>query len=172
MTNSCNKAAGNGFAAGGEVPVLSVFIPLHNEADNVATLMERLYDVLNKLYPNAPGKYEVIMVDDGSSDGSLTRLQAELPRRPSLRIIALRRNYGQTAAMMAGIDASRGQILISLDADLQNYPEDIPLLLCELEKGYDVVSGWRQHRQDAKLRRNFLSKVANRIISRVTAVQL
>lgn len=153
-------------------PELTVFIPVHNEAGNVARLMERLYAVLQTLYAGDAGRFEVVVVDDGSTDTSVVELKAELGRRPSLRVIELRRNYGQTAAMMAGIDAARGRVLVSLDADLQNFPEDIPLLLRELERGYDVVSGWRQDRQDAKLRRNFLSNVANGIISRVSGVRL
>jgi len=151
---------------------LTVFIPVHNEAGNVARLMERLYAVLEAEYSGRSGAYEVVVVDDGSTDGSLVELKKEVGRRPGLRVIELRRNYGQTAAMMAGIDASRGAVLVSLDADLQNFPEDIPALLQKLNEGYDVVSGWRRDRQDAKLRRNFLSSVANMVISRVSGVHL
>lgn len=140
---------------------LSVFIPLHNEQDNVSVLMERLYAVLDTHYAARPHAFEVIVVNDGSTDSSLERLRQELPRRRNLSIVDFRRNFGQTAAMMAGIEAARGDVLISLDADLQNFPEDIPALLTKLHEGYDVVSGWRRDRKDAKVRRNFLSSVAN-----------
>jgi glycosyltransferase involved in cell wall biosynthesis len=159
-------------AANGQRPELTVFIPVHNEAGNIQPLMERLYGVLHSLFPDSGERYEVVVVDDGSTDASLAELRAELAHRPSLRIVELRRNYGQTAAMMAGIDASRGRVLVSLDSDLQNFPEDIPRLLEKLAEGFDVVSGWRQNRQDARLRRNLLSSVANAIISRVSGVHL
>lgn len=172
MNEPRSKAIGEGGEGRGEAPELTVFVPVHNEAGNIEPLLERLHAVLEGLFPGRPDGYEVVVVDDGSVDDSMARLRAELPRRPSLRVIELRRNYGQTAAMMAGIDAARGRVLVSLDADLQNYPEDIPLLLRKLEEGYDVVSGWRQDRQDAKLRRNFLSSVANSLISRISGVRL
>ena len=151
---------------------LSVFIPVHNEVGNIERLMERLYAVLEKHYGTQPGHFEVIVVNDGSTDGSMADLKAELARRSGLVIVDLRRNFGQTAAMMAGIDAARGRVLVSLDADLQNFPEDIPLLLAKLEEGFDVVSGWRRDRKDAKVRRNFLSSVANELISRISGVRL
>jgi glycosyltransferase involved in cell wall biosynthesis len=151
---------------------LSVFIPVHNEAGNIGRLMERLYAVLLQHYGNQANRFEVIAVNDGSTDGSLAELKAELLRRPGLVIVDLRRNFGQTAAMMAGIDAAQGRVLVSLDADLQNYPEDIPALLAKLDEGFDVVSGWRRDRKDAKVRRNFLSSVANGIISWFSGVKL
>jgi dolichol-phosphate mannosyltransferase len=124
------------------------------------------------MYPLDSSDYEVIAVDDGSVDASLAELQAELRARPNLVVVELRRNFGQTAAIMAGIDASRGRVLVGLDADLQNQPEDIPLLLAKIREGYDVVSGWRRERKDARLRRNLTSRVANRLISRISGVAL
>ena len=151
---------------------LSVFIPVHKEVGNIERLMDRLYAVLLQHYAGRPGRFEVIVVNDGSTDGSMAELKAELTRRPGLVIVDLRRNFGQTAAMMAGIDAAQGRVLVSLDADLQNFPEDIPALLAKLDEGFDVVSGWRRDRKDAKVRRNFLSSVANEIISRISGVKL
>lgn len=172
MIEPPSKAIGASGESRPAVPELTVFIPVHNEAGNIAPLMSRLYAVLERAFPERPDRFEVVVVDDGSTDESMAQLRAELPQRPSLRVIELRRNYGQTAAMMAGIDAARGRVLVSLDADLQNYPEDIPFLLQKLGEGYDVVSGWRQDRQDAKVQRNFLSSVANAIISKVSGVHL
>jgi glycosyltransferase involved in cell wall biosynthesis len=114
----------------------------------------------------------VIVVNDGSSDGSMRVLRALAAVHRDLRVIDLARNYGQTAAMMAGIDHARGDILVPIDADLQNDPADIPLLLAKLDEGYDVVSGWRKDRQDAAIRRNFVSRVANSLISRLSGVHL
>ena len=151
---------------------LSVFIPVHNEVGNIQRLMDRLYTVLQEHYSSQPGRFEVIVVNDGSTDGSMAELKVELARRPGLVVVDLRRNFGQTAAMMAGIDAAQGRVLVSLDADLQNYPEDIPVLLAKLDEGFDVVSGWRRDRKDARVRRNFLSSVANELISRISGVRL
>ena len=149
-------------------PHLSVIIPLYNEEENVAPLMERLFGVLESL----PYTHEVLTIDDGSQDQSFQELEREAAKRPALKVLRFRRNYGQTAAMMAGIDLAQGQILISLDADLQNDPEDIPLLLAKLDEGYDVVSGWRKSRQDARFRRTLISRVANALISRISGVRL
>ena len=116
--------------------------------------------------------FEVIVVNDGSTDGTLRVLRALAASHPELRVVDLARNYGQTAAMMAGLDHARGDIIVPIDADLQNDPADIPLLLAKLEEGYDVVSGWRRDRQDAAIRRNFVSRVANAMISRLSGVHL
>jgi glycosyltransferase involved in cell wall biosynthesis len=116
--------------------------------------------------------YEIIYVDDGSTDRSLEKLRAIAALDPRVRVIALRRNYGQTAAMSAGIDHSRGDILIPMDADLQNDPVDIARLLEELDRGYDLVSGWRQHRKDTWLTRRLPSVIANRLISGLSGVKL
>lgn len=149
-------------------PDLSILIPIFNEQENIRLLLERVFAVLRSL----PYTFEVLAIDDGSQDASFRELQAEAERYPELRVVRFRRNYGQTAAMMAGIDFSQGRILISLDADLQNDPVDIPMLLKKLDEGYDVVSGWRKARQDARFRRTFVSRVANRLISWISGVRL
>jgi glycosyltransferase involved in cell wall biosynthesis len=149
-------------------PELSVIIPLFNEEENVERLFSTLLPTLRALSL----RFEIIVVNDGSSDGSLAALKAVATHAPELRIVDFRRNYGQTAAMMAGIDHAAGRIIVSMDADLQNDPADIPLLLAKIEEGYDVASGWRQDRKDAPLRRNLVSRVANRLISRVSGVRL
>lgn len=155
-------------AAALPAPAISVLIPVYNEADNLPLLFERLFAVLQK----SPDSFELVAVNDGSSDLSLVKLREIAAANREVRIIDFRRNYGQTAALMAAIDAARGEILIPIDADLQNDPEDIPRLIAEIRAGYDVVSGWRQDRQDAPIRRNLLSRVANRIISSVSGVYL
>lgn len=158
--------------ATGNQPEVSIFVPVHNEEANIVPLLDRLYPVLEAMFPGRPDEYEVVVVNDGSRDGSLACLKSEVSRRRNLVVVDLRRNYGQTAAMKAGIDVARGRVLVSLDADLQNFPEDIPALLAKLKEGFDVVSGWRKERKDAKVRRNLLSAVANGIISRVSGVKL
>ena len=147
---------------------LSVLIPVFEEEQNLPILFERLLPVLDRLRLS----YEVVAVNDGSSDGSGDVLGVLAGRDPRIKVINFRRNYGQTAAMMAAIDYAVGDVLISMDADLQNDPEDIPVLLEKLAEGYDVVSGWRKDRKDQAIRRNLVSRVANRIISRVSGVRL
>src|SRR6185295_16662841 len=115
---------------------------------------------------------EIVYVDDGSTDGSLEVLRELSRRDPRVRVVALRRNYGQTAAMAAGIDAARGKVLIPMDADLQNDPADIARLLDKLDEGFDVVSGWRKERQDKMVSRKIPSMIANRIISFIGGVRL
>ena len=146
--------------------LVSVIVPVFNEADNLKELLPALFRSLEGLGLS----HEVIVVDDGSIDqtGEIVRQLA----RPQLRLVQLRRNAGQTAALMAGIRFSKGDILVSMDGDLQNDPADIPQLLAKLDQGYDLVSGWRQNRQDARLRRNLPSWVANRLISAVSGVHL
>jgi dolichol-phosphate mannosyltransferase len=151
-----------------DAPYLSVIIPVFNEEENIRPLMTRLFAVLESL----PYTHEVLIVDDGSHDNSFRELEREAIARAALRVIRFRRNYGQTAAMMAGIDHARGEVLVSLDADLQNDPDDIPLLLAKLDEGFDVVSGWRKARQDARFRRTLISRAANRLISRISGVRL
>lgn len=146
----------------------SVIVPVFNEEGNIPPLCEHLVGVLRASVES----FEIVAVNDGSRDGSLQELVAEARRFPELRVVNLRRNYGQTAAIMAGIDYSVGEIIITIDADLQNDPDDIPLLLAKLAEGFDVVSGWRRDRQDAAIRRNLVSRVANRLISRVSGVRL
>ncbi len=147
---------------------LSVIAPLKNEEENIDALCEAVFGVLEA----RGGTFEVIAINDGSTDGTAKKLAAQAGKRPNLRIIEFRRNYGQTAAMMAGIDFARGNILVFIDGDMQNDPRDIPLLLDKLDEGYDVVSGWRKDRQDAKIRRNFVSRVANQLISIISGVYL
>jgi glycosyltransferase involved in cell wall biosynthesis len=147
---------------------ISVFLPVYNEQDNIEQLDLSLSDALEKL----GRRYEVIYVDDGSTDQSLAELRKIAARDPRVRIVSLRRNYGQTAAMSAGIDHARGQILIPMDADLQNDPADIRRLLEKLDEGYDVVSGWRKDRKDRWLTRRLPSRVANRLVASLSGVPL
>jgi glycosyltransferase involved in cell wall biosynthesis len=149
-------------------PYISVFLPVFNEEPNLRPLHAKMREALEKLGHPA----EVIYVDDGSSDGSLKVLREIAAQDNRVRVIALRRNYGQTAAMAAGIDAAQGEILIPMDADMQNDPADIARLLEKLDEGYDVVSGWRKNRQDKMMSRKIPSMIANRIISRVGGVPL
>jgi dolichol-phosphate mannosyltransferase len=147
---------------------VSVLVPVFNEEGNIPLLCERLFAVLDRLSVSS----EVIAVNDGSADGSMKELREQAARFPRLRIVDLRRNFGQTAALMAGIDHARGEVVVMIDADLQNDPEDIPMLLKKIEEGYDVVSGWRRDRKDAPLRRNLVSRIANRLISSISGVPL
>jgi glycosyltransferase involved in cell wall biosynthesis len=146
---------------------LSVVIPVKDEADNLRPLYERLCLALNPLGLG----YELIVVDDGSTDGSFAVLE-ELAADPRLKVIRLWRNFGQTAALQAGIDAARGAVLVTLDGDLQNDPADIPCLLDKLAEGYDVVLGERVRRHDAFVSRRLPSLVANWLIRRVTGVPI
>lgn len=147
---------------------LSVFLPVYNEADNIEQLNSKLTDALERLNRS----YEVIYIDDGSTDQSLAMLRNLARRDSRVRVISLRRNYGQTAAMSAGIDHSRGQILVPMDADLQNDPADIGRLIEKLDEGYDVVSGWRKDRKDSWLTRQLPSRMANWLISKLNGVHL
>ncbi len=147
---------------------LSIVIPLYNEEENV----EPLYEKLKAALDGAGREYEIIIVDDGSTDGSFDVLKRLHEDDERLKVIRFRRNFGQTAAFAAGFDRSQGEVVITLDADLQNDPADIPLLLEKIEEGYDVVSGWRLPRQDPFLTRRFPSIMANWLISQVTRVHL
>lgn len=149
-------------------PDISVFLPVFNEEPNLRPLHAKLDDALRQLGRTA----EIIYVDDGSTDGSLDVLRGLARIDPRVRVVALRRNYGQTAAMAAGIDAARGRVLIPMDADLQNDPADIVRLLEKLDEGYDVVSGWRKNRQDKLVTRKIPSQIANRVISWIGGVPL
>ncbi|MCI0338022.1 MAG: glycosyltransferase family 2 protein [Acidobacteria bacterium] len=149
-------------------PELSLFLPVYDEEDNLEELHEKIIASMDKLGRS----FEVIYVDDGSTDGSLDLLKAFAARDSRVRVIAFRRNYGQTAAMAAGIDAARGEVLIAMDADLQNDPADIERLLAKLDEGFDVVSGWRKERHDAFLTRVVPSRIANRLISFIGRVPL
>jgi glycosyltransferase involved in cell wall biosynthesis len=150
------------------VPDISVFLPVFEEEPNLRLLHQKLDEALQKLGRTA----EIIYVDDGSKDGSLAILRELAATDPRVRVVALRRNYGQTAAMAAGIDAARGRVLIPMDADLQNDPADIVRLLDKLDEGYDVVSGWRKNRQDKLVTRKIPSMLANRLISWIGGVPL
>lgn len=149
-------------------PELSLFLPVLDEAENLRPMHAKIREALNELGKTA----EVIYVDDGSTDKSLNILRAIAAEDSRVRVISLRRNYGQTAAMSAGIDAAKGEILIPMDADLQNDPKDIARLLEKLNEGYDVVSGWRKNRQDKFVSRKLPSKIANKIISWIGGVPL
>lgn len=147
---------------------VSVVIPIYNERDNICECVGRVKVSLSGIdYP-----YEIICVDDGSTDGT-SQVLSELAREAlNIKIIQFKKNYGQTAAMSAGFDFLRGDIIITLDADLQNRPEDIPKFISMIEKGYDVVCGWRKERKDKLITRKIPSFFANKIISFVTGVKL
>lgn len=147
---------------------LSVVIPVYDERGNLIPLYERLQVVLDEMQRG----WEVLFVDDGSSDGSQEVLREIAAKDPRVKVILLRRNFGQTAAIAAGVEQATGRVIVTMDADLQNDPEDIPRLLDKLEEGYDVVSGWRRRRQEPFLTRRFPSMVANRLISFLTGVKL
>jgi glycosyltransferase involved in cell wall biosynthesis len=148
--------------------MLSITVPVYNEAANIGPLYEGLVAALDPL-----GKpYEIVVVNDGSQDGSDKALDALAAKDARVKVVHFRRNYGQTAAMMAGIRYASGEIIIPMDGDLQNDPADIPRLLAKLEEGYDVVSGWRKDRKDDPISRNIPSRLANWLISRISGVHL
>jgi len=147
---------------------LSILIPIFNEEENISSLYDRLLAALKKI--GRP--YEVIFIDDGSSDGSLEILLDISKKNSNVKIISFSRNFGQTAALSAGIDCSRGEILIPMDGDLQNDPEDILPLLEKIEEGYDAVSGWRKDRKDSFFTRRLPSIIANKMISLISGVRL
>ncbi|MBT3394798.1 MAG: glycosyltransferase family 2 protein [Waddliaceae bacterium] len=147
---------------------LSIFVPIYNEEDNIPLLYKSLHDVLENLEHD----YEVILVNDGSSDNSKALLDELAEKDKHIKVIHFRRNYGQTAAMMAGIDYATGDVLIPMDGDLQNDPADIPKLLAKLDEGYDVVSGWRKNRKDNGIMRILPSRIANWLVSKISGVKL
>ena len=148
---------------------LSLVVPVYNEEENLPLLYEAVLQTIVPLQQS----WELVLVDDGSRDGSLRVLEELAARDPEhVRVVQLRRNFGQTAAIAAGIDHSSGEIVVLLDADLQNDPADIPAMLEKINEGYDVVSGWRINRQDQYLTRTLPSHLANGLISRVTGVNL
>lgn len=148
--------------------LLSIIVPVYNERESLALLHAQTTAVMR----SHDYSYELILVDDGSSDGSAEELDRLASSDERVKVIHLRRNYGQTAALMAGIEHSRGDVLIAMDADLQNDPADIPELITKLEQGYDVVSGWRKQREDRILSRRLPSVIANWLISAVLKVRL
>ncbi|MDZ8185327.1 MAG: glycosyltransferase family 2 protein [Nostoc sp. ChiSLP02] len=149
-------------------PDVSVVVPIHNEVESLPLLLEAIASTLS----SSQISYEIICVDDGSSDGSGEFLKQAAQTRSDLKAVILRRNYGQTAAMAAGFHYAIGKAIVSLDADLQNDPADIPMLLAKLDEGYDLVSGWRQKRQDGAINRLLPSKIANWLIRRTTSVNI
>jgi glycosyltransferase involved in cell wall biosynthesis len=146
----------------------SVVIPVMNEEENVPHLHKAINDAMQ-----AWGRsYEIVIVDDGSTDRTFPLLQEIAQRDPNLRVVKFRRNFGQSAAMGAGFEHARGDVVVTMDGDLQNDPKDIPMVVAELEKGYDVVSGWRKNRKDKLIIRKVPSKIANRLIRKTTQVTL
>ena len=151
-----------------DAPTISVVIPLLNEEESIPHLRAALTAAMDR-YGRS---YEVIIVDDGSRDRSFALLKEIAEQDPRFTIVQLRRNFGQTAAFAAGFAQARGDVVITMDADLQNDPADVPLLMAKIEEGYDIVSGWRKDRQDRFWDRRLPSMIANRLISNVTDVQL
>jgi glycosyltransferase involved in cell wall biosynthesis len=148
--------------------MISITIPVYNEEETLPKLCERLLDSLPKLQQ----PWEVILVNDGSTDRTAGLLDEMAASHPQFKVVHFRRNFGQTAAMQAGFDFACGEIIVPMDADLQNDPDDIPLLLSSLEQDLDVCSGWRRSRKDAALRRNLPSRIANWLISLISGVRL
>jgi len=147
---------------------LSVVIPIKDERDNIARLHERLHAALDPLRL----AYEMVFVDDGSGDGSFVELEKLAQRDPLVKVVRLRRNFGQSAALQAGIDWSSGDVLVTMDGDLQNDPADIELLLAKIAEGYDMVVGWRFKRQDKLVSRKIPSRIANWLIGKVTGIPI
>ncbi|MEW6729067.1 MAG: glycosyltransferase family 2 protein [Pseudomonadota bacterium] len=149
---------------------LSLVIPMYNEQDNVLPMLERVHEVLG----HYPMPWEVLLVNDGSSDGTLAMMrEGQAKYGEHVRVVELRRNFGQTAAMQAGIDLARGDVIATLDGDLQNDPIDIPRMVNRLlDEDLDLVAGWRKNRQDAVIMRKIPSRIANKLIRRITGVQL
>jgi len=146
---------------------LSIVVPVLNEQEN----LNQLYEETNRTL-DADFNYEMLFVDDGSTDSSFSVLKKLHEKDPRVRVIRFRRNFGQTAALSAGFENSRGEIIVAMDADLQNNPADIPRMVHKLNEGYDMVSGWRKKRHDNTLRRKLPSMIANRLIACITKVRL
>ncbi|MBI1390389.1 MAG: glycosyltransferase [bacterium] len=151
-----------------QLPQLSVVLPVFNEAGALAPLYQRLKPVLESL----GRRYEIVFCDDGSRDGSREAIRELAAADSAVRAVFLRRNFGQTAAISAGVDCARGEIVVLMDADGQNDPADIPALLAKLDEGYDVVSGWRRRRRDPFFTKVLPSRIANRLIAWMTGVDL
>lgn len=147
---------------------LSVVIPVHNEVENVVALLDELATVLS----SQPRSYEVIVIDDGSTDGTTALLRKLAAERPYLKVIFFRRNFGQTAGFDAGFRAASGAMIVSMDGDLQNDPHDIPAMLDRLDDGYDMIAGWRRARKDALVLRKIPSRIANWLIRKATATSI
>jgi len=168
IVGELHKPAANELAAAGVQPKISIVIPLYNEEDSIPHLVE----ALDAAIANYGQPAEVIIVDDGSRDRSFALLKEIASQDPRFTIVRFRRNFGQTAAFAAGFAQARGEVVITMDADLQNDPMDIPLLMTKIDEGYDIVSGWRKNRHDRWLDRKLPSMLANRLISNVTDVRL
>ncbi len=154
--------------AEGSLTGLSIVVPIYNEEENIPPLYDRVTTAL----AGTGIDYELILVDDGSSDGSFMLLKQLAENDQRVKVIRFRRNFGQTAAMSAGFGVARGKVVVPMDGDLQNDPADIPMLLSKIDEGYDVVSGWRKDRQDTFINRRLPSIIANGLISRMTGVHL
>jgi len=148
--------------------LISVVIPVYNEEQNIRILYNEVTQALSGL----PNLYEILFIDDGSSDGSTTVLKEIAKNDKKVKLIVLKRNYGQTAALSAGIEISKGELIITMDADLQNDPKDITLLVDKINEGYDLVSGWRKDRKDYFFNRRLPSLIANYLISKITGLKL
>ena len=146
--------------------MISIVIPIYNEEANIEKLTESILTALSDI------EYEVLFINDGSTDNSEKEIQEKIKSNSHIKLINLRRNYGQTAAMQAGFDHSKGNIVIPMDGDLQNDPKDIPMLIEKINEGYDVVSGWRKIRSDKKFTRIIPSKIANMLISKISGIYL
>ena len=155
-------------SAKGKQVDISIVVPIYNEEENIPAL----HDAVTGALVASGLEYELILVDDGSIDGSFPLLQALAGKDPRVRVIRFRRNFGQTAAMAAGFDAAAGRVVVPMDGDLQNDPADIPRLLARVDEGYDVVSGWRKNRRDTFVNRKLPSMIANGLISLMTGVHL
>ncbi|MCW5202913.1 MAG: glycosyltransferase family 2 protein [Candidatus Electrothrix communis] len=147
---------------------LSIVIPIYNEEENV----NLLYDELKGVLKTIEHEHEIVFIDDGSSDASLSLLEKIQQQDKTVVVVSFRRNFGQTAAMSAGFDYATGDVIVTMDGDMQNDPHDIPIFLQKMEEGYELVSGWRHDRQDPFLNRRLPSMIANKIISVVTGVHL
>ncbi len=149
--------------------MISLTVPVFNEREALGPLFEKVQATMRQHFPK---NWEIIFVNDGSQDGSAELLDALASQNPEVKVVHLRRNYGQTAAMMAGFDFATGDIIIPLDGDGQNDPQDIPRIVAKLDEGFEVCSGWRKDRQDNALQRNLPSILANKLISAVSGVKL
>ncbi|MBN1348918.1 glycosyltransferase family 2 protein [candidate division KSB1 bacterium] len=151
-----------------EHPQLSIVVPLYNEERCVKELYDRLTNALLK----TGRSYEIIFIDDGSQDSTYTKIMDIYKRNDHLQIIRLRRNFGQSAALAAGFDHASGEIIISMDGDLQHFPEEIPKFIAKIEEGYDIVSGWREKRVDNFILRRFPSMIANKLMAKLSGIDL
>ena len=147
---------------------LSVIVPVYNEEENI----KLGYDELTSILSSMDCQYELIYVDDGSTDNTLSELIKISEKDPNIKVIEFRRNFGQTAAMAAGLEAAQYELVATLDGDLQNDPAELPMMCSKIEEGYDIVAGWRKHRKDKLVSRKIPSKIANWIISKATDVRL